>query len=234
MKISMKKRKIGYTYSSVSGRYPFRGEKTIEFESKLEEDLLSILEFNDAVLDVVEQPFTIEYTNPDGRGATYTPDFLVDFKSYGSGTRFIHPEREVPCPKPLLIEVKPRAVLRKKFDELKPKFKAAMAYAAANDMIFKIYDESRIHGPYFDNVKFLRRYKRYSYDRIEEERLVGMVEVLGHCPIDMLLVSLYATEEQKGMALGHIYHLLATKKISCDMTMPIRRDTVVWSNMQTG
>ncbi|WP_457598254.1 Tn7 transposase TnsA N-terminal domain-containing protein, partial [Hydrogenimonas sp.] len=173
---------------------------------------MSILEFNDAVLDVVEQPFTIEYTNANGMEALYTPDFLVDFRLTGSGRRFVHPDREVPCPKPLLIEVKPRAMLKKKFAELRPKFKAAMAYAAANDMIFKIYDESRIHGPYFDNVKFLRRYRRYRYDRVEEERLIGMIEALGHCPIDMLLVSLYATEEQKGMALGHVYHLLATKK----------------------
>jgi len=234
MKISMKKRKIGYTYNSVSGRFPFRGSKTIEFESKLEEDLLTVLEFNDSVFDVTEQPFTIEYTNQRGKKATYTPDFLVDFKIFGSGTRYISHDREVLYPKPLIIEVKPRDVLKKKFVALRPKFKAAMAYAAANDMVFKIFDESRIYGPYYDNVRFLRRYKRYRYDEIEEERLTGMLNVVGHCTIDVLLASLYVTEEQIGIGLGHIYHLLATKKIACDMTLPIRRDTVIWSNTQAG
>lgn len=101
MKISTKNRKIGYTYGSVSGHFAFRKEKSIAFESTLERDLLTLLEFNDSVSDVVEQPVTIEYTNENGRDVTYTPDFLVFFNEPDAD--LLRMQR-----KPLLIEVKPR------------------------------------------------------------------------------------------------------------------------------
>ncbi len=76
MKFSHKNRKIGYTYGSLSGMFSFRGEKAIPFESSLERDLLKLLEFNESVIDVVEQPFTIEYINKNNRATTYTLDYL--------------------------------------------------------------------------------------------------------------------------------------------------------------
>jgi len=100
----MKKRKIGYTYGSVSGHFPFRKQRSIAFESTLERDLLVMLEFNDSVYDVVEQPVTIEYTNKNGRETTYTPDFLVYFEQ---PDEIITKIRR----KPLLIEVKPHNIL---------------------------------------------------------------------------------------------------------------------------
>lgn len=82
MKISMKKRKIEYTYGSVSGHFAFRKQKSIAFESTLERDLLTLLEFNDSVDDVIEQPITIEYLNHNDKLVSYTPDFLVYFKEF--------------------------------------------------------------------------------------------------------------------------------------------------------
>jgi len=226
MKISMKKRKIGYTYGSVSGKFSFRGEKIVEFESLLEKDLLTILEFNDTVSDVIEQPFTIEYINEKGKPASYTPDFLVYFKLYGLGTT------NKVYPKPLLIEVKPRKILKKRFNEFRPKFKAAISYTMQNDMIFKIYDESRIHGVYYDNVKKLKKYIRQEYNKLEEEKLLERLQLLGHTSIECLIEHLAVTDEQKGITLGQIYHLIATKKIGCDFTYPITLNTTIWLNME--
>ena len=67
MKISTKIRKIGYAYGSVSRHFAFRKEKSIAFKATPERDLLTLLEFNDSVSDVIEQPVTIEYTNDNGR-----------------------------------------------------------------------------------------------------------------------------------------------------------------------
>ncbi len=230
MKISMKKRKIGYTYGSVSGRYPFRGEKSIEFESRLEADLLTVLEFSPAVVDVEEQPFTIIYEDEKGKERQYTPDFLVWFKPNGCGTKILWPERrEIPDPKPMLIEVKPRDILRKRCAEFRPKFRAAVRYAALNDMTFRIFDESRIHTTYFKNVRLVRRYRRYLYNEFEEERIIGWVDALGHCSIDILLATLrYTTERDRAMGMGHVYSLIARKILACDMGRPIGIDTVVW------
>ena len=72
----MNNRKIGYTYGSISGIYPFRKEKSIAYESPLERDFLILLEFNDSVSDVVEQPLTLQYKNQKGRTVPYTINFI--------------------------------------------------------------------------------------------------------------------------------------------------------------
>jgi len=224
MKISMKNRKIGYTYGSVSGNFSFRQEKSIAFESLLEKDLLTLLEYNQKVLDVVEQPVTLEYTNNNGREASYTPDFLVYFKTKIGGGIFS------PYDKPLLIEVKPHNILRKKFNELRPKFKIAMKYAIENGFIFKIYDERRIRGVYFQNISFIERYKSLQYDPHEEKQILNHLEKLGQTTIDHVLAYLYVSPTQRGIAIGQIWNMLANHKIACDMHIPLTQKTTIWNN----
>ena len=221
MKISMKKRKIGYTYGSVSGHFAFRKQKSIAFESTLERDLLTLLEFNDSVDDVIEQPLTIEYVNHNGRAVTYTPDFLVDFKE--ADASLLQRPR-----KPLLIEVKPREKIQKHFEELKPRFKVAMKYAHENDMIFKIYDESRIRTPYLKNILFLKRYKRLTYKEEDESNILAYINSSGSLTVEAAIEYLFVSKEQKSMGLGHIWNLLASKILLCDFSKTLDKQTIVW------
>jgi hypothetical protein len=220
----MKNRKIGYTYGSVSGRYAFRKEKTVAFESTLERDLLTLLEFNDSVLDVVEQPVTLEYINHNGRLVPYTPDFLVYFKT--------SPAKGMlnPYPRPMLIEVKPSEKLQKHFNEFRPRFKVATKYAMENGYIFKIYDEKRIRGQELKNINFIARHKNLQYNPDEEERILNHLKAVGHTTIEHLLTHLYVTDVQRGIGLGQTWHLLASKKISCDIRLPLNQHTVIWLN----
>jgi len=223
MKISMKKRKIGYTYGSVSGHFAFRKQKSIAFESTLERDLLTLLEFNDSVNDVIEQPLTIEYVNHNGRNVTYTPDFLVDFKeAEASALKRLR--------KPLLIEVKPREKIQKHFSELKPRFKIAMRYARENDMVFKIYDESKIRTPYLKNILFLKRYKRLTYREEDESNILAYINSSGSLTIEAAIEYLFISREQKSMGLGHIWNLLANKILLCNFSKPLNKQTIVWVN----
>lgn len=219
----MKKRKIGYTYGSVSGHFAFRKEKSIAFESTLERDLLTLLEFNDSVEDVVEQPLTIKYINHNGRNVAYTPDFLVDFKE--ADASLLKQPR-----KPLLIEVKPREKLQKNFAELKPRFKVAMQYAHANDMIFKIYDESKIRTPYLKNILFLKRYKRLTYIEEDESNILAYINSSGSTTIEDAIEYLFVTKEQKSIGLGQIWNLLANKKLLCTFSKVLDKQTIVWVN----
>jgi hypothetical protein len=223
MKISMKKRKIGYTYGSVSGHFAFRKQKSISFESTLERDLLTLLEFNDSVEDVIEQPLTIEYVNHNGRSVTYTPDFLVDFKE-ADASLLKRPR------KPLLIEVKPREKLRKHFSELKPRFKVAVKYAHANDMIFKIYDETKIRTQYLKNILFLKRYKRLVYSDEDETNILAYINSSGSITIEAVIEYLFISKEQKLIGLGQIWNLLAFKKLLCDFSKPLDKQIIVWTN----
>jgi len=223
MKISMKNRKIGYTYGSVSGYFSFRKQKSIAFESTLERDLLTLLEFNDSVSDVVEQPLTIEYTNDNNRNTTYTPDFLVYFNEPSTQTMSI-------SRKPLLIEVKPKEKLIKDWEKLRKKFKVAVKYAQANDMLFKIYDESRIRTPYLKNILFLKKYKRLTYNKEETLSILSFVQNRGLTIIEEVLEHLYVTQEDKAIALGHIWHLIVTKQLLCQLDKPLSISTAVWIN----
>lgn len=223
MKISMKKRKIGYTYGSVSGHFAFRKQKSIAFESTLERDLLTLLEFNDSVCDVIEQPVTLHYENVNGRDVTYTPDFLVYFDE--PETTLLKIKR-----KPWLIEVKPKKKLLKDWKELRPRFKIATRYAQDNDFIFKIFDEEKIRGQYLKNILFLKRYKSLKYNKDEEQRILEYVETLGSTDVDHILECLYATKEQKGIALGQVWNLLANKKLLCKYDDALNYNTIVWTN----
>jgi len=223
MKISMKNRKIGYTYGSVSGHFSFRKQKSIAFESTLERDLLTLLEFNDSVEDVVEQPLTIEYENHNGRTVTYTPDFLVYFKEPDAA--LLRLQR-----KPLLIEVKPTDKLQKYFQELRPRFKVATQYAHANDMIFKIYDERRIRTQYLKNIMFLKRYTRHEFQKEDENLILTYVNSIGNISIEYVLEALSATREQRTLILNNIWHMLLHKKLLCHFDKKLNLQTEIWIN----
>lgn len=220
MKISLKKRKIGYTYTSKSGFHTFRKMDIIDFESTLERDLLTILEFNDSVLKVIGQPFTIEYIDYQGKQKKYTPDFLVYFKPLNEKNY-----------KPLLIEVKPRKKIIEKFNELKPKFKIAMSYCIQNDMIFKIYDETRIRTIELENITFLNNFKHHLPDKNNAEIILTHLKNIGHTTIDYLLTHLYVTEQQRGFALSLIWYLIYTKKIGFDIGLKLNNQTTIWLNL---
>lgn len=219
----MKKRKIGYTYGSVSGHFAFRKQKSIAFESTLERDMLTLLEFNDSVDYVIEQPLTLEYTNHNGRNVTYTPDFLVYFKEPDASLLRIQR-------KPLLIEVKPTEKLKKHFDEYKARFKIAIKYAQDNDMIFKIYDERRIRTQYLKNIIFLKRYKRLTYIKENEDSILACSHAIGNVSIEYILEYLCITKEQKSMMLGHIWNLIGNKKLICNLDQPLNLHTEIWIN----
>ena len=223
MKISMKNRKIGYTYGSVSGHFSFRKQKSIAFESTLERDFLTLLEFNDSVEDVIEQPLTIEYENHNGRTVTYTPDFLVYFKEPDAS--LLRLQR-----KPLLVEVKPTDKLQKHFQELRPRFKVAVKYSHSNDMIFKIYDERRIRTQYLKNIIFLKRYKRLEFQEDDENLILAYVHSTGNISIEYVLEALSATKEQKALMLSNIWSLLSHKKLLCHFDKKLNLQTEIWIN----
>jgi len=221
MKISTKKRKIGYTHNSISGYFSLPRKKSINFESKLEKDFLTMISFSEHVLNIIEQPFTIEYEY-EGKLRKYTPDFLVYFKPSGSGTPPIFHH------KPLLVEVKRKEEITKKFYELKPKFKAAIKYSAQENYLFKLYDEERIYGTYFENIEFLRRYRRNQYDIHEQDKIIDYLSMFGESTIRSLLNHLYDNQDDKNITFGHICQLLERKILSTDFQKPIQKDSLIW------
>jgi hypothetical protein len=97
----MSKRRIGKSYCTVTGlKVSRRIGRMVEFESPLELDLITILEFSPIVETFEEQPITIRWIDAGGKEHPYTSDFLVRFR----GQRFL---RKGSTDKPWLVEVKP-------------------------------------------------------------------------------------------------------------------------------
>jgi len=221
VKISQKNRKIGYTYSSVSGLYAFRKTKSIAYESTLERDLLVSLEYDSTVDDVVEQPFTIEYVNHNGRAASYTPDFLVHYlPEKGKKNKRISE----------LIEVKPSNILNGEWNDLKKKFKVGVAFAKENGYVFKIYNETRIHTQEFSNIKFLERYSRFQINQDVLKSGINKEMFVRRTSIGSLVSHLNRINGAESNSLALVWHLVYIKFLRCDFSNKLDLDTKVWLN----
>lgn len=212
-------RKIGPTKRSVSGQYAFRGQTAIPFESTLERDFLMRCEFQSSVLDIIAQPVAIPFHSGNGRKYTYTPDFLIYYK-LGSRS-YIH------YPKPMLVEVKPAAEWRLHWREWLPKWKAARRYAVDQGWKFRIYDESRIRDTALANIRYLERFSRMTFDPASTDQIVNTVLQMGGCKVDYLLTRHFSGIYRK-QGLAHIWHLVATKKLECDILAPVSHSTELW------
>ena len=121
----MSKRRVGKSYCNVTGlKASWRVGRMVEFESPLERDLITILEFSPIVETFEEQPITIRWVDSGGKEHPYTPDFLIRFR----GQRFL---RKGSTAKPWLVEVKPQKRLEEHWGELRDRFRAAVAEAIA-------------------------------------------------------------------------------------------------------
>lgn len=212
-------RKIKPTRRSVSGIYSFRGETAVPFESTLERDFIIRKEFNQSVLDIIPQPCQIPFTTKNGRKHIYTPDFLV---YYRLGNR-AYPD----FPRPVLIEVKPELEWRKHWREWLPKWKAAYRFAQDRDWVFHIQDESRIRDQTLANIQFLERYKRMNFPLEESLWVISNLREMGSAPFHFLLAR-HFMGIYRAQGIAHLWHLLATRQLECDISRPLNDQTELW------
>lgn len=212
-------RKIKPTRRSVSGIYNFRGERAIPFESTLERDFIIRMEFVLSVLEIIPQPVRIPFVAPNGREFEYTPDFLVyyrvDKNPWAANT------------KPKLVEVKPSAQWKKHWREWRSKWKAARRYAAGEAWEFCIYDESRIRDQAYENIRFLERYKRMIFPEEESQWMIRNLGEMGCAPFHYLL-NRHHMGIYRAQGVAHIWHLLATRRLECDITRTLNNNTELW------
>ncbi|CAN7166214.1 TnsA endonuclease N-terminal domain-containing protein [Aquipseudomonas alcaligenes] len=204
-------RPIKPTWRSLSGMVVFRGE-AIPFESKLERDFLRRWTFS-GVENVVAQPVKIPFTARNGRGYTYVPDYLLRFERE-SGHR------------PILVEVKPEEDWRERWREWLPKWKAAWRFARDRGWGFHIFDESRIRDFALENITYLERFAQMDAAPEVCSAILATLHEMEHAPIHYLKTRFFGHDPM----LGHSYvcHLLATRRIDCDITAPIDDFTTIW------
>lgn len=203
----------------VTGFHSWRGQLSIQYESPLERDFLICQEFSLAVAQVVSQPCVIPFTTHSGRAATYTPDFLVLYSADSAPLRYQR--------RPMLVEVKPESEWREHWREWLPKWKAARRYATSQGWTFRVLDESRIRTQVLKNIVFLRRYRNSVYPVEESDWIVNSVREMGSVTFDYLLAKhfqgIYIAE-----GVGHLWSLLCSRRLDCDICLPLSGDTELW------
>ena len=212
-------RKIRPTRRSVSGIYAFRGNTSIPYESTLERDFLIRTEFFKHVLNVIPQPVQIPFQGRAGQRYTYTPDFLVQFRSSSNGADQEH--------KPLLVEVKPAAAWREHWRDWSAKWKAARHYAIDRGWIFRIADESRIRDQVLANINFLDRYKRMSFPDDQGLALIDCVRCSQATTVGDLAALCFGPG-QRSEGIAHVWHLVAMRHLECQVEAPLTEQTTLW------
>lgn len=212
-------RTIGPTRRSVSGFVVLRNGKAVPHESTLERDFIVRKDFFVHVLDVLAQPVAVPFTAPNGREYRYTPDFLVVYRA-GNGP----PEH---APRPELVEVKPSQEWRANWRRWRAKWKAARRYATERGWRFRIHDETRIRDQALSNIQWLERYRRASPNDADTDRIFAWLEGAGQATFTAILDEhfggIYRSE-----GIAHLWHLLATRQLDCDISFPLGNDTELW------
>lgn len=210
-------RRITKSHWSVTGKKPSKKTgKTHRFESTLERDYITLLEFDELVDKYVEQPFTICYFN-DGKDRTYTPDFLVIYK----------PSANV---KPVLSEIKYRADIQRHFSEYKPRFDAAAKFACESGYQFEVITEEHIRTVQLQNAEFLSRYLHTEIDDKIASVLLACLWDLQQSTPETLIKLLENAATCKEELLYVIWQLVSTRKVSCNLNDPITMDSKIWIN----
>ena len=213
-------RRVGPNRRSVSGIHSFRRIKGVAFKSPLAHDFLIRTEFNPNVTDIIAQPVQVLCRTPTGRAATYTPDFLVVYRPEDPA----HPEHR----KPHLVEVKPGRDWRRKWRQWRAQWRAAVRLAKSRGWTFHIRDESRIRDGVLENVRGLRRYKRRTVDECATRRILDRLDEAGRLPVRLLLNE-RPSADVPAVELADLWHLVASRRLDCDVSRPLSLDTEVWS-----
>lgn len=211
-------RRIPKNYRNVTGIAAHqKANGKAMFESTLERDFLTLLEFDPAIKTFEVQPLTIEWVNAEGKNRRYTPDVLATFHQHGRSSK-------------VLYEVKYRSELKQHWLELRPKFRAAVRFARQQSWRFKLITEIEVRGTYLDNAKFLLPFVRQGpaeearMDLLDEQirrmQETTPAEILGH---------IFQDEWNRARLLPTLWYLIGTRQIGIDLNTKITMNSAIWS-----
>jgi hypothetical protein len=183
------------------------------FESTLERDFLTLLEFSPEVNSFEVQPVTIEWKDANGKARKYTPDVLVRHDKSSPWTA-------------TLYEVKYRSDIAKHWDELKPKFRQAISFAKKRSWRFKIASEVEIRTPYLQNARFLLPFQFQGPGEVEHmDMLDSALKRVGEASPRQLLGMIFKDDWNQAKLLPTLWYLVASRQIACDLSVPLNMET---------
>lgn len=221
----MAARKIGRSAYSVTGYVATeKAAKIQRAESSLEQDFLTLLEYDWRVLRYATQPFKIQWKGEEGRLRRFTPDVAVAYNDMAT--------RSDPSLRTTIFEVKPRAQLMDRWSEEKPRLRAAFAWAKDYGCRFKVMTECEIRTPYLENARFLLRYKKMYGDRelfdARIPHICALLVRLGPTTPRALLEAVRGDAIHRAEYIPYLWHLVTLQIVGIDLTQPLSMKSPIW------
>lgn len=211
-------RKIPMNYRNITGVAAHsKGQGEVGYESSLERDFLTLLDFRPDVDEVEVQPIQIPWTDATGKPRNYTPDVLVKYEKKTRRTATV-------------FEVKYADEVCSKWDELKPKFQAASEFCRAQGWEFRVVTERCIRTPFLKNAKFLLPFVRRG--PVSEEHMNILDETLatlGTTTVDGLLKATFQDEWHQAELLPTFWYLLGHFAIGFNYQEAVTMSSQIWS-----
>ncbi|MBM5573005.1 MULTISPECIES: TnsA endonuclease N-terminal domain-containing protein [Deefgea] len=221
---SVKKRIIGMRYAFTSGlSASSKSAGSQKFESGLEQDFLTLLEFDADVLSYESQPVTLRWSADGKKFSRYTPDVLVHYQ----------PSTKRPS---TLFEVKPQKILCRDWQLFRPRFKAAVHWCRSHGYSFHIIRDIDIQTPYLTNAQFLLTFTDARLKFIDvalfenkKQRLLAILfEYKFSTPAQLARLAA-DTPEQSLDWIPFVWNLLAHGHIGTDLKVRLGMSTPIWS-----
>ena len=202
--------------------------RTVQAESLLEYDFLNILDFDPRVLKYGEQCLVIPWKDHEGRKRKYHPDALVLFDE-----EWMARNRQLGSS---VFEVKPAAVLREQWSELKPKYRATLHALRGTGVRFRLITERQINQVFAANVRFLMNYKkprmleeRSPEDRAMDAALLKLVwELRKPITPQEILDQFGQSFELRARLITRIWCFVAHCTLEADLIEPLTMVTPLW------
>jgi hypothetical protein len=216
-------RRIPPSRTRVTGIVATDGQVEAAYESALERDYYTIVEFCPALRLADVQPERIRWRDEEGKWCSYVPDAKV-----------IDLQRRTADPWDLvrqiqLVEVKPLAVLRRDWALLRPKFSAATRYARRRGWVFKLVDERHIRTDYLWNARFLLRYR--TLDACYNPYVTLIRELLADdttWTVEELVLAVRKDPENRAVALSTLWYLVATFQVETNLHARLSMKHEIW------
>jgi hypothetical protein len=228
----MPARKIRPSRYSVTGYVPSsKGTKAQDAESSLEQDFLTLLEYDKRVERYVAQPFSIMWTDASGKRHRYTPDVIVKY-SYSA-------MRDDPYLRTTIFEIKPSRVLARDWQELKPRLRSALGWAKEYGCRFHLVTEKEIRTPYLTNVRFLLGYynkhlpERNDLVAERQHLVIETLRKLKRTTPRELLHAITHDEQLQAEMIPWMWNLLNMEFIGADLTKPLTMVSPIWATEKT-
>lgn len=215
LKKNMPVRDIPIGTRALTGQHARSGAR---YESGLERDFFELMT-QEPLFDTADwQPLHINYRGSSGKWLRYTPDALVTFK--------IDPLTKI-LRRPLLVEVKYRSEYRKKFHELRGRFRAAREHARDMNWQFKVFTDREIRTIAFANRHFLHGFK----ERVPDPAHIEIIlEQLGRVPsmnAQALLAALADDRWKRAAILPTLWWMVAHSHVHVNMFAPLTMQSLL-------